>query len=119
MKDAVIVFLLIHLIFIMSMTMTVRLGFGFGYVFAIVVLLFVNTLLHLYYCVSGRVPSYVLPLSWATCTVTVVVYYYLFMQNTYLGRNFDIAVYIFFFLVPVFVISALTAGVYCLMRWWH
>lgn len=117
MKDIVIVFLLIHLTFIRSMTMTVRLGFGFGYVFAIVALSFVNTLLHLYYCVSGRVPPYVLPLSWATCTVTVVVYYYLTMPDTgYLGRNFEIAVYMFFYLAPVFVISALTAGVYCLMR---
>lgn len=87
--------------------------------FTLVIQVAVNTILHFVFCVNGNVAPFALPLMWGGCILPLYIYCYGFniiRSSSFLGRGIELYILGLFGLLPVVLVSMLTACVFYLIR---
>lgn len=79
-----------------------------------------NTVLHISFCVRGRVAPFALPLMWAFCVLPLYVYCEHIMPTAgFFGRGFAFVVYGLCVLAPALLISILTCTLFYIVKRFH
>lgn len=91
-------------------------------VLTLVIQIAANTIVHFVFCVNGGVAPFALPLMWGACILPLYIYCYGFniiRSSFFFGRGLEFYARGLFVLLPVVLVSMLTAGVFCLTRLFH
>lgn len=67
-----------------------------------------NTVLHVKLCAKGKMPSYILPISWVACLLPNYIYSYHITATGFFGSDFVFGVLLLLLNLPILIVSVLT-----------